>query len=143
MSVNLVLASGRVQSLALKYATDGKPELRFTLDQEENGFHLWLPCCAFGATAERLASDLNDGDVIVITSGKLTYRKRQTKFGEQSRLEILVWTVERLSEMPPSSPVEQRSPEIDSAGRVEPALKHEAARSLKRRAYPTWQPEQN
>jgi hypothetical protein len=48
--------------------------------------------------AERLAEQINDGDHIVITSGRLTYRKRSTKLGEQSRMEILVWAVDRLSE---------------------------------------------
>jgi single-stranded DNA-binding protein len=100
MSINLVVLDGIVKSPALRYATDGKPEFRFTPQQEENGFHLWLPCCAVGSAAERLASELEDGQQIVITSGKLCYRKRQTKMGEQSRLEVLVWSVERLSMLP-------------------------------------------
>jgi hypothetical protein len=44
-----------------------------------------------------LAAEIEDGQHIVVTSGKLCYRRRQTKAGEQSRLEILVWTVERLT----------------------------------------------
>jgi hypothetical protein len=47
-------------------------------------------CCASGAAATRLAETLEDGQHIVVTSGKLCYRKRTTKAGEQSRLEILV-----------------------------------------------------
>jgi hypothetical protein len=37
---------------------------------------------------------------VVITSGELVYRKRDTRDGEKSRLEILVWraTVERAAE---------------------------------------------
>jgi single-stranded DNA-binding protein len=131
MSVNLVLASGIVRSLALKYATDGKPELRFTLDQEENGFHLWLPCCAFGATAERLAGDLDDGMAILITSGKLTYKKRQTKLGEQSRLEILVWAVERFSASPQS---DSGTSGIRQEEIVAPGLKRKPK-------YPKWKPD--
>jgi hypothetical protein len=61
MSANVVIVSGEVQSLALRYDASGKPELRWTLAQEENGFHLYVPCCAAGSTAERLASELEDG----------------------------------------------------------------------------------
>jgi single-stranded DNA-binding protein len=100
MAVNVIVASGKVKSPALRYATDGKPELRFTLDQQDGEFHLWLPCCASGSAAERLASELEDGQHVVITSGKLVYRKRSTKLGEQSRLEVLVWQVDRLAESP-------------------------------------------
>jgi hypothetical protein len=101
MSVNVVIQGGRVANLALRYDTAGKPELRFTLDQEEHGFHLYLPCCALGSAAERLAEEINDGDHIVITSGKLTYKKRATqKYGEMSRMEILVWTVDVLTKSP-------------------------------------------
>jgi hypothetical protein len=35
VAVNVVIASGEVANLALRYATDGKPELRFTLVQRE------------------------------------------------------------------------------------------------------------
>jgi hypothetical protein len=97
MAVNLVVASGVVRSPVLRYDDRGKPELRLTIDQESGGYHLYLPCLALGATAERLASELDDGDAILITGGTLTYRKRATKLGEQSRLELLVWTVQRLS----------------------------------------------
>jgi single-stranded DNA-binding protein len=100
MSVNIVVQDGVVKNLALRYGTDGKAELRLTLLQVENGFTLYLPCCALGNVAERVAEQINEGDHIVITSGRLTYRKRSTKLGEQSRMEILVWSVERLSESP-------------------------------------------
>lgn len=98
MSLNLVVQDGVVKNPALRYSADGKPELRFTLQQVDNGFTLYLPCCALGASAEKVAEQINDGDHVVITSGRLTYRKRQTKLGEQSRLEILVWSVDRLTE---------------------------------------------
>ena len=77
-----------------------RPELRFTLEQRDGDFCLWLPCFTLGAAAERLAGDLEDGMHICITSGRLTYKKRPTKAGEQARLEILVWSIERLSESP-------------------------------------------
>ncbi len=100
MAVNLVLASGVVKSLALKYDHQSRPELRFTLEQRDGEFCLWLPCFTPGAAAERLAGDLEDGMHICITSGRLAYKKRPTKAGEQARLEILVWSIERLSESP-------------------------------------------
>lgn len=98
--MNVVIVSGEVQFLALRYDAQGKPELRFTLAQEENGFHLYLPCCASGSAAERLGSELEDGMAVVITSGKLCYRKHQTQKGELSRMEVLCWTVDKLTESP-------------------------------------------
>jgi hypothetical protein len=76
MAVNLVVQDGVVKSPALRYATDGKVEFRFTLAQIEKDWPLYLPCCAVSAAAERLAAELDDGMHIVITSGKLVYRKR-------------------------------------------------------------------
>jgi hypothetical protein len=46
--------------------------------------------CAVGQAALRLTEELEDGLPVVVTAGKLCYRKRQTMLGEQSRLEILV-----------------------------------------------------
>ena len=101
--LNLVVASGRVKSPALRFDNQARPEYRFTLEQVEvsadgRTFTLYLPCCASGAAAERLHEQLDEGLHIALTSAKLCYRKRQTqKSGEQSRLEILVWQVEVLS----------------------------------------------
>jgi hypothetical protein len=101
MPINMVVADGIVKSLALKYDANGKPECRFTLYQEENDYPLYVPCCAVGQAAERLAGDLEDGMHIVVTSGKLCYRKRSTaKHGEVSRMEVLVWAVDRLAMLP-------------------------------------------
>lgn len=133
MSVNVCLQSGVVKNLALRHGADSKKdELRFTLDQESNGFHLWLPCTSVGATAERLAEQLNEGDAIVITSGQLTYRKRATKSsGEVSRLEILVWAVDRLTE----SPQVQRSLDRDSEVAT-PVSSNAPEPKPRRRGYP-------
>jgi hypothetical protein len=76
MAINVVVQSGSVNNLGLRYADDGKPELRWTLSQVEGGFTLWIPCCSYGTTGEKLAEQINDGDSIVITSGKLCWRKR-------------------------------------------------------------------
>jgi hypothetical protein len=107
MSINLVVLDGVVKSLALKYDSQSRPELRFTLAQETGGVNehgqpwvSWWPCCASGPTAERLAGELEDGQHVVITRGKLCYRKRSLKSGEVSRIEILVWQTERLSASP-------------------------------------------
>jgi single-stranded DNA-binding protein len=99
MAVNLVVASGTVMKPALRFDSNAKAEYRFTLDQQDGDFHLWLPCCASGSAAERLHEQLDEGMRIIITSGRLCYRKRQTqKSGEVSRLEVSVWQVDRLSE---------------------------------------------
>ena len=87
---------GIVQHPALRYDEHSKPEFRFTLQQMEKEWPLYLPCFSPGAAGERLASEIDEGDHVVITSGKLAYRKRQTKAGEVSHLEILVWAVDRL-----------------------------------------------
>jgi hypothetical protein len=97
MATNLVIQSGTVKSPALRFATDGKAEYRFTLEQHDGGFTTWLPCFAPGATGERLHDQLDEGMRILVSSGKLAYRKRSTKLGEQSRLEILVWQVDVLA----------------------------------------------
>jgi hypothetical protein len=112
MPINMVVADGIVKSLALKYDANGKSECRFTLHQEENGFPLFIPCTAVGQAAERLAGELEDGMHIVITSGKLCYRKRSTaKHGEVSRMEVLVWSVDRLTTLPQ----DERSDETEGA----------------------------
>jgi hypothetical protein len=100
MSINVVLQSGIVKNPALRYSPDGKPEFRFTLLQQDGDWPLYLPCCAVGSTAERLASELDEDMAVVISSAKLCYRKRGTKAGEQSRMEILVWSVEPLTTVP-------------------------------------------
>jgi single-stranded DNA-binding protein len=130
MPVNLVVADGVVKSPALRYGDDGKPEFRWTLQQEENGFRLFLPCCALGSAAERLAEQINEGDHIVITSGRLTYRKRSTKLGEQSRLEILAWSVETL----PTLPQVARSADAEDGTAHEP--EHRPEPKVRRRGYP-------
>jgi hypothetical protein len=97
IAINLVVQDGIVQHPALRYDSNSKPESRFTLVQTEKDWPLYLPCTAVGSAAERLASEIEDGQHIVITSAKLCYRKRATKAGEQSRMEILVWSIDRLT----------------------------------------------
>jgi single-stranded DNA-binding protein len=136
MSLNLVVQDGIVQSPALRYGPDGKPELRFTLDQRDGEFHLWLPCCAVGSAAERLASELEDGQHVVITSGKLYYRKRTTKAGEHSRLEILVWTVDQLSSSLQDETSGRAEGDASPAGEIVPPEPTGAVRRPRRRPYP-------
>jgi single-stranded DNA-binding protein len=96
VDINVVVQSGIVRYPALRYNEHGKPEFRFVLTRTTQGpdghtFTLSIPCCAVAGTAEKLAGDLDEGMSIVITAGELVYRKRDTKEGEKSRLEILVW----------------------------------------------------
>jgi single-stranded DNA-binding protein len=138
MAVNLVVQDGVVHNLALRYSEDGKPELRFTLQQVENGFTLYLPCCALGSAAEKVAAQINDGDHVVITSGRLTYRKRSTKLGEQSRMEILVWAIDVIT--PAGVPQEARSADGeggDSSTELNDAPEPMPAPKPRRRSYPT------
>jgi hypothetical protein len=115
MSTNIVIQDGVVKSLAMRYDANSKPELRWTLEQQSGEFCLYLPCFAPGAAGERLAGELEDGQHILVTSGKLAYRKRTTKAGEVSRLEILVWAADVLS-APSSSPVDERTDADPSLG---------------------------
>jgi hypothetical protein len=100
LNVNVVVQSGIVKWPSLKYGPNGSPEYRFTLYRETQNaegqtFPLSIPCCAVSGTAERLASETDEGDFIVVTQGELVYRRRDTKDGEKSRLEILVWRVQK------------------------------------------------
>jgi hypothetical protein len=111
--LNLVIASGEVKSPALRYDAHSKPEFRFTFQQMEKDWPLYLPCFSPGAAGERLAGEVEAGQHILITSGKLAYKKRTTKAGEVSRLEILVWQVDRLSES--TGPAQADAPECGMA----------------------------
>lgn len=97
MGLNVVVIDGIVKSLALRYDAGGKPELRWTLEQADKQWSLYVPCCASGATAERLANAIEEGQHLIITSGQLCSRKRTLKGGEQSRLEMLVWQADVLT----------------------------------------------
>jgi single-stranded DNA-binding protein len=149
MSVNLAVLDGVVKSLSVKYDAQSKPELRFTLAQETGGVNehgqpwvSYFPCCASGATAERLAGELEDGQHVVVTSGKLCYRKRATKTGEKSRMEILVWQVDRLSASPGAETSPGDAPDSMPDGST---LHTEAARVPKtnkgKPRYQKWRPE--
>ena len=148
MSVNFVVIDGMVKSLSLKYDAQSKPELRFTLAQEtghDAKGHPWVsyfPCCTSGATAERLAGELEDGQRIVITSGKLVYRKRSTKTGDQSRMEILVWQIDRLSASPGAETSQDgvlNGEREETALPQEPASVSDAKKGKPR--YAKWRPE--
>jgi hypothetical protein len=149
MAINLVVLDGVVKQLAMKYDSQSRPELRFTLQQETGGVNehgqpwvSWWPCCASGPTAERLAGELEDGQHVVITSGKLVYRKRALKTGDQSRIEILVWQTERLS----ASPAAETSPgaAADSVSDGSTLPQEDASMSETQKGkprYPKWRPE--
>jgi hypothetical protein len=126
MSLNLVVLDGVASHVALRYDEHSKPELRFTLTQTEKDWPLYLPCFSPGAAGERLAAEIEEGQHVVVTSGKLTYRKRDTKAGPQSRLEILVWSIDRLSQ----------ANHLTTSGEAEPMLRLRRSRCLQRRAEP-------
>ena len=50
---------------------------------------------AQGRLGERFATELDEGGFVVVTVGELVYRRRDTKDGEKSGLEILVWRVQK------------------------------------------------
>ena len=86
--INLVAQSGVVKWPSLKYNAKGQPEFHFVL--AKSGAYAWsMPCCAIGHTAEKLAGDLDEGMPVLISAAELCYRKRDTKAGEVSRMEIL------------------------------------------------------
>jgi hypothetical protein len=78
MSINLVVESGIVQSRALRYAADGKPEFRFTLIQTENGFPLYLPCCAVGRASSARSSCRPTSNVAPAAPGGWTRPSRRS-----------------------------------------------------------------
>jgi hypothetical protein len=141
LSINLVVLDGVAQHVALRYDEHSRPELRFTLEQVEHAtdgkpWTLYLPCVAVGSAAERLAGELEDGEHIILTSTKLCYRKRSTKLGEQSRMEILVWTVDRLTELAQD---ERTDPDEGRDQGNEPPMRPEPNKGRPR--YPKWKPE--
>ena len=84
------------------------------------------------STGERLAEELNEGDFAVVTVGELVYRKRETKEGEESRLEILVWRVQKGESAAASDPI---AADAISEPSAEPSAKKGKPR------YPKWKPE--
>jgi hypothetical protein len=136
ITINTVIQSGFVKWPALRYDGGAKPEFRFVLYRETTNaegqvFPLSIPCCSPGGTGERLAEELNEGDFIVVTVGELVYRKRQTKAGEVSRLEILVWCVQKGE---PALAGVAAAVETTSESTVEPPARKGKAR------YPKWKP---
>jgi hypothetical protein len=139
ININAVFQSGIVQWPAIRYGGDGKPEFRFSLYRETQSAEgqtcpLSIPCWAVGTTAERLAGELHEGIFIVITVGELCYRKRQTKLGEISQLEILVWRVQ-VGELAPAS-VPVAAPSMTDAM---PVLDQTSKKGKPR--YPKWRQE--
>jgi hypothetical protein len=148
MSINLVVIDGTVKSLSMKYDSQSRPELRFTLEQTDHSADgkVWTsywPCCASGSTAERLAGELEDGQRIVITSGKLVYRKRSTKTGDQSRIGILVWQIDRLSDVDHAHASPGASDDGESQATALPQEDASVSETKKGKPrYPRWRAEQ-
>jgi hypothetical protein len=149
MAVNIVVLDGVAQHVALRYDEHARPELRFTLQATDHAtdgkpWTSYWPCTASGSAAERLAGEITAGEHIVLTSAKLCYRKRSTKLGEQSRLEVLVWTVDKLSDDSASggSVSGEGAPEIVQPEPTSAAPAPKARRPrVPRMARQPWQPE--
>jgi single-stranded DNA-binding protein len=148
ININVVVQSGIVKWPALRYGTDGKPEFRFVLYRETQNaegqtFPLSIPCCAVSGTAERLATELDEGDFVVVTQGELVYRKRDTKDGEKSRLEILVWRVQKGEPGLGGASVVMDAPADPSDEPPEPSDEPPARTEQKKGKphYPKWKPE--
>src|SRR5262245_61219574 len=99
--LNLVVLESVVKELRLAIDSAGKPECRFTLVQlgpnpAGRTWQSYFPCYSVGRVAEKLADDLENGRRVVISNAKLVYKRRDTKAGEQSRMEVLVWAAEPL-----------------------------------------------
>jgi len=106
--VNVVIIDGVVGNLALRFDEQGRAECRWTLTHTtigpngEQWTNYW-PCCALGSAAERLAQTLDEGQHVLVTTGKLCYRKRTVKGVDQGRVEVLVWAAEVLTLAPAST----------------------------------------
>jgi hypothetical protein len=149
LNINVVVQSGVVKWPALRYDAHSRPEFRFVLYRETQNtdgqtFALSIPCCAVGATAEKLASEVDEGMFVMVTVGELVYRKRQTKQVEVSRLEILVWRVQIGDAWLPGAPVAARA-ETDAGPESSAPVgifDTPAPKSRKPRArYPKWKPD--
>jgi single-stranded DNA-binding protein len=140
LNINAVIQSGIVKWPALRYDAGPRPEFRFVLYRETQNtdgqtFALSIPCCAVGATAEKLAGELDEGMFVVVTVGELVYRKRQTKHGEVSRLEILVWRVQMGDASVPNGAVAARSETAETPDPSDPE-EHRPEPKARRRGYP-------
>lgn len=140
ININVVVQSGVVKWPALRYDGVGRPEFRFVLYRETQNaegqvFPLSIPCCSPGATGERLAEELSEGDFIIVTVAELVYRRRETKEGEKSRLEILVWRVQKDDAALATSGAAERS-----ADHTRNELTTEPPPKVRKPRYPKWRP---
>ena len=109
LSLNKVLIVGRVTEAGVKipWAENGTPETRWTLIVEAPGpagatFRLFVPCCAYGKTAEAIGEQGNAGDTL-FCDGKLKWRSWVDKKGEkQGRLELMVWSWQKVEAAAPA-----------------------------------------
>jgi hypothetical protein len=144
MSINLMVVDGIVSHVALRYDASSKPELRFTLTQQAKDWPLYLPCCAVGSAATRLAEEIENGQHIVLNSGQLCYRRRPTKErGEQSRMEILVWAVDVLSASAQDERTDASEGDSPAAEEIVPPEGSQAVMpaQVRRPREPKWTPE--
>jgi single-stranded DNA-binding protein len=130
-----VVLTGKVSAdPKLSYSATATPECRLTLVVEEgkgeHTFSLFVPIFVYGAGAERVAEDINAGDLIAINdrlSWKSTLKKDGTKLG----LCVTCFSVEVLVKV--AEPV--------AAGAVDPKPELAPAPKKGKPRYPRWQPE--
>jgi hypothetical protein len=139
ITINAVMQSGIVKWPALRYDAGSRPEFRFVLYRETQNadghvFPLSIPCCSPGSAGERLAEELNEGDFVVVTVGELVYRRRETKEGEKSRLEILVWRIQKDDSA--LSGVSATAEVPETASTTEPRVESKKGKAR----YPKWKP---
>jgi single-stranded DNA-binding protein len=104
LSINKCLIAGKVTDagVRLTYGENGTPEAYWTLMVDETGangmtFTTFIPCRAWGKSAETIAEQMDAGDVVFIGDGKLKFRSWTTKSGEKkTRLEVTTWAVQIL-----------------------------------------------
>jgi single-stranded DNA-binding protein len=100
--MNHVSLLGKVTAAGVKltYSERGTPECRWTLMLEETGpegqsFKTFIPCHSFGKSAEAIAEQIDPGDWVLISDGKLKVRQWTNQAGEKERrLEVLTWAVQ-------------------------------------------------
>jgi hypothetical protein len=106
--MNVSMISGRIdrRGVELRYQSNGKPELSFTLlidNGERDGKKFTLPVAVtvYGSTCEGLATSLEAEDLVELT-GKLTWPKAPKKPGGNAMPAVVCFDVQRmLAAVPP------------------------------------------
>src|SRR5688500_16974920 len=90
------------QGTTLTDAANGQSACRWTLAIEEPGaqgklFTTYIPCSAWGRTAETIAEQLEPGMLVCIRDGRLKFRRMLVKGEQVTKLEVSCWQVSVLT----------------------------------------------